>query len=510
MRDLKNKLTSGKNTKNIQTRKGKSFGYQVLGFGAGGSTTFIVATGGTITTSGDCKIHTFTGDATFAVTCAGSPSNNIIAYMVSAGGGGSGGNAFHIAGGGGGGAGGFREGRCATMTPYTASPRVVTGVTASVASFPIVVGGGGQGGKGFGPSLPGTPTAGSGSESSALGITSTGGGRGGQPNSSPAPLTFVKGAPGGSGGGTGGGNSSPAGGGNDPVISPQPQGSPGGVGSTSSQTLGGSGGGATGAGSTAPGCSPPPSAPGRGAGATTSINASPTLYSRGGAYSHYNPSGFNPIGPAPANSGNGADAQNAAPAPNVPQTASNYDGLTGGSGIVIIRYKFQQEVVMAHFAKITEENEVLAIHVVNNSDILNADNVEDETVGQAYLEQHSNWPAHLWIQTSYNTYGGKHYTTTHDSEGNQTRSESTDQTKAFRGNYAGIGYTWNEDDQIFWPKKLYASWVKNNLESTWQSPIGNAPELTAEQISQNEAGTHLWIYKWDETNTTWDLTDYRA
>ena len=45
---------------------------------------------------------------------------------------------------------------------------------------------------------------------------------------------------------------------------------------------------------------------------------------------------------------------------------------------------------MAHFAKITEENEVLAIHVVNNSDILNADNVEDETVGQAYLEQHSN------------------------------------------------------------------------------------------------------------------------
>ena len=37
MRDIKNKLTSSKNTKNIQTRKGKSFGYQVLGFGAGGS-----------------------------------------------------------------------------------------------------------------------------------------------------------------------------------------------------------------------------------------------------------------------------------------------------------------------------------------------------------------------------------------------------------------------------------------------------------------------------------------
>ena len=302
---------------------------------------FILATGGTITTSGNCKIHTFTGPGTFVVSAiSGTPSNNKLGYMVAAGGGGSGGNQYHIQGGGGGGAGGFREGRCNPITPYTASPLVTTGITATITSFPIVVGGGGGGGKGFGPSMPGSPTAGCGSNSSALGITSAGGGRGGQPNGSPAPASYVEGGDGGSGGGTGGGNSGAGGVGNTPPASPA-QGSNGGAGSTSVQTLGGSGGGATGAGSTSPGCSPPPSTPSRGAGATTHISASPVVYSTGGAYSHYNPGAFNPIGPASANTGNGADAQNAAPGPHAPQAASNYDGENGGSGIVVIRYKYQ-------------------------------------------------------------------------------------------------------------------------------------------------------------------------
>ena len=42
----------------------------------------------------------------------------------------------------------------------------------------------------------------------------------------------------------------------------------------------------------------------------------------------------------------------------------------------------------------------------NNGDMLNADGVEDESVGQQYLERHNNWPAQMWIQTSYNTSGG--------------------------------------------------------------------------------------------------------
>jgi hypothetical protein len=299
---------------------------------------FIVATGGTITNTPTCRIHTFTGPGTFEITALGAPANNKLAYMVVAGGGGSGGNAYHIQGGGGGGAGGFREGRDNPITPYTASPLVTTALCASVASFPVTVGAGGGGGKGYGPSLPGSPTAGAGSASTFSSITSAGGGYGGQPNSSPAPATIVQGGDGGSGGGTGGNNSGAGGVGNTPPVSP-PQGSNGGAGSTSSQTLGGSGGGATGAGSTAPGCSPPPSTPSRGTGATTNISNSPVVYSTGGAYSHYNPSAFNPIGPASANTGDGGDAQNAGPGPVVPQVASNYDGEAGGSGIVIIRYK---------------------------------------------------------------------------------------------------------------------------------------------------------------------------
>jgi hypothetical protein len=63
---------------------------------------------------------------------------------------------------------------------------------------------------------------------------------------------------------------------------------------------------------------------------------------------------------------------------------------------------------MAHFAKISETNEVIQVLTLNNSDMLNADGVENETVGQQYLEQHNNWPAHLWIQTSYNTIKNTH------------------------------------------------------------------------------------------------------
>ena len=149
---------------------------------------------------------------------------------------------------------------------------------------------------------------------------------------------------------------------------------------------------------------------------------------------------------------------------------------------------------MAHFAKIGANGKVLQVLTLDNKDMLNADGVEDEAVGQQYLELHNNWPAQMWIQTSYNTQGGQH------------KLGGT----PFRGNYAGIGYTWDEDNQIFWPKKPYASWVKNNSEARWQSPIGDAPALTAEQTSQNEANTHRWSYVWNEDGQSWDLTNSLA
>ena len=162
---------------------------------------------------------------------------------------------------------------------------------------------------------------------------------------------------------------------------------------------------------------------------------------------------------------------------------------------------------MAHFAKLGVNGKVIAVHGLDNDQMLNADSVEDETVGQQRLQQIHGWPAAMWIQTSYNTRGNKYY--------NNDGTEG-DQSKALRGNYAGIGYTWDEDNAIFWPKQPYASWVKNTTTAAWDSPLGAAPALTAEQTSQNEAGTHSWSYSWDEDayqadNTQgWVLADSMA
>ena len=149
---------------------------------------------------------------------------------------------------------------------------------------------------------------------------------------------------------------------------------------------------------------------------------------------------------------------------------------------------------MAHFAKLGANGKVIQVLTLDNKDMLNADGVEDEAVGQAYLERHNNWAAQMWIQTSYNTSGNKH------------KLGGT----PFRGNYAGIGYTWDEDNQMFFPKKPYPSWVKDLATASWKSPIGDAPDLTAEQTSQNEAGTHRWGYSWNEDNQSWDLANSMA
>ena len=149
---------------------------------------------------------------------------------------------------------------------------------------------------------------------------------------------------------------------------------------------------------------------------------------------------------------------------------------------------------MAHFAKLGANGKVIQVLTMDNDKMLNADGVEDETVGQQWLETHNNWPAQMWIQTSYNT------------QENQHKNGGT----PFRGNYAGIGYTWDEDDQIFWPKKPYASWVKDTTTAQWKSPIGDAPALTAEQESQNTNKTHSWSYIWNEEGQSWDLTDRMA
>ena len=149
---------------------------------------------------------------------------------------------------------------------------------------------------------------------------------------------------------------------------------------------------------------------------------------------------------------------------------------------------------MAHFAKLGSNSKVIQVLTLNNSDMLNADGVEDETVAQQYLEQHNNWSAQMWVQTSYNTHEGKYY--------NTDGTLASDQSKAFRGNYARIGYIWDEDNNIFYSKKPYASWVLNTTTASWDSPIGDAPALTAEQEADTE---NRYSYDWNEDNQSWDL-----
>ena len=140
---------------------------------------------------------------------------------------------------------------------------------------------------------------------------------------------------------------------------------------------------------------------------------------------------------------------------------------------------------MAHFAKIGLNSKVIAVLTLADKDMLNGAGKEDESVGQQYLERHNNWPAQMWIQTSYNTRGGKH--------------SSGDDSKALRGNYAGIGHIWDEDNNIFYHKKPYPSFILNTTTATWHSPIGDAPDdLTDEEKA---ARTH---YVWNEGTGAWD------
>ena len=309
---------------------------------------FVTATGGTITTSGDYKIHTFTGPGTFCVSCAGnSLGSEQVDYLVVAGGA-AGGDTGQ--GGGGGGAGGFR----ASSGTYTvgsapAGPLIncVSALPVSVQGYPITVGSGGSIASGRGNN---------GSNSIFSTITSTGGGGGGIG----APTPTIAGSPGGSGGG-GGGRGYPdpnvGGNGNTPPVSP-PQGSNGGQGRTSASPptndRGGGGGGATAAGGNAGNDPGTAGAGGAGAGlpndfGTSGQNCGSFYYFSGGGGGGKD--GGTPTGCTPGGLGGGGKGGKDCSSANsgTANTGGGGGGNgtlqpgagNGGSGIVIIRYKYQ-------------------------------------------------------------------------------------------------------------------------------------------------------------------------
>ena len=296
---------------------------------------FVTASGGTETTSGDFKIHTFSSPGTFTVSCGGNGlGSSTVDYLVIAGGGGASGDRA-----GGAGAGGYRFSNGTASGCYTAGPAplAASALPVSAQAYPITVGGGGA-------RTPPTSDATSGNPSIFSSITSTGGGSGARQSG-----TSAAGGSGGGGAGIGPNANSAGSAGNTPPVSP-PQGNAGGDGNgTESGPVrrgGGGGGGAGVAGTTAT-----TSQVGNGGnGLTSCISASPVARGGGGAGGGSGGS-YSPGGSAGTGGGGAAGNGPYSPAMNgtdntgggggggcgsTPTTGGN-----GGSGIVIIRYKFQ-------------------------------------------------------------------------------------------------------------------------------------------------------------------------
>jgi hypothetical protein len=315
---------------------------------------YIVATGGTITTCGDFKIHSFTGPGTFTVCSVGNAagSNSVQTLIVAGGGGGE----FNNGGGGGGGG--------AIFTPTASIPVSATG-------YPISIGGGGSGGTG--PACANTATAGV--NTTGFSLTAVGGGFGGLGNpSSPQ----GQGSNGGSGGGDGAYNASsnPAGGTATQPSQPGNSGTfgngfAGGAGGNTTVRASGGGGGASavgikgvgpaggnggngidvtpvfgsspkafyianspGKGVTAPGVF----AGGGGGGAIGCISPGPG--GTGGTGGGGNGGGTNPT-TSPVGTGSAGTTNSGGGGGGGANFGPGGPGGNGGSGIVLIRYKFQ-------------------------------------------------------------------------------------------------------------------------------------------------------------------------
>lgn len=126
---------------------------------------------------------------------------------------------------------------------------------------------------------------------------------------------------------------------------------------------------------------------------------------------------------------------------------------------------------MAHFAKLDKNNKVVFVTVGRDED----ENLELELF---------NRTGDLYKRTSYNTRGGIHY----DPE---TNEPSADQSKAFRKNYAGTGFTYDKTRDAFIPPKPYESWTLNEETCLWDSPVPYPDDGE--------------MYTWNEQTQTWDL-----
>jgi hypothetical protein len=128
---------------------------------------------------------------------------------------------------------------------------------------------------------------------------------------------------------------------------------------------------------------------------------------------------------------------------------------------------------MASFAKIGLNNKVIEVQSLVNEVLHDSNGIEQESIGIDFLTKLTGYP--VWKQTSYNTHAGVH------SSGGTP----------FRKNFAGIGYTYDEDRDAFIPKKPFNSWVLNEDTCLWEAPVAYP--------------TDGQRYSWNEENQNWTL-----
>ena len=148
---------------------------------------------------------------------------------------------------------------------------------------------------------------------------------------------------------------------------------------------------------------------------------------------------------------------------------------------------------MASFAKIGLNGKLIEVLSINNEILKDANGIEQETLGIDFLTKLTGWA--IWKQTSYNTKGG-----VHSSCGTPLRK-----------NFAGIGYTYDEDKDAFIPKKPFNSWLLNEQTCLWESPIPMpiTPKLNENGIQKiNKDGLLLFNnYYWNESTLTWNISE---
>jgi len=130
---------------------------------------------------------------------------------------------------------------------------------------------------------------------------------------------------------------------------------------------------------------------------------------------------------------------------------------------------------MASFAKIGLNNKVIEVQSVVNEVLHDSNGVEQEAIGIDFLTKLTGYP--VWKQTSYNTKGGVHL------------SGGT----PLRKNFAGIGYTYDEDRDAFIPKKPFNSWLLNEITCLWEAPVAYPQDDNR--------------YTWNESTLTWDIAE---